>query len=207
MNLIVNDLSPFYKLIESGNLWAILICACVFITYHLIVKTYDTIKAKEKNKPIIEMGNSIREMNTNLVNLNIIVSKFIQDSSKKDIEKCKNTIKLAFTSFESTVFNACRDIIINNNIEANKELIISNIHQIINSEYYNISSCLSLYEFNNKNVSSKLKERWIEDIGKDVVSIIYNNQGAKERISSIKNRLNAKISDYSVYVYNKTFND
>lgn len=207
MMFIVNELNPFYKLIESGNLWAILICACVFILYHLIIKTYDTIKAKEKNKPIIDMGNSIREMNTNLINLNVIISKSIQDSTKKDVERCKHTIKLAFTSFESKLFNSCRDIIINNNIETNKEFIVSNIHQIVNTEYYNVLSYLSLYEFGNKNVSSKLKERWIDDIVNDLIAIIYNGQDAKNRISSIRSRLSAKMSDYSVYVYNKTFND
>ena len=193
--------------IQTSSYNSVIISSCVFIVYALGVKVIDLIKAKDKNKPMIEMGKAITEVSNNVIKLNNILDKYIQNNERKESDKIKRVIELAFVNFQSKIEVICRDIVIHNNIEQNKEYIVSNIKQTINTEYYKLYSTLSLYELNNRLISTHIKETWIEDICKDVIVIIYNNQDCKNRIAQISNKLNIKMSNYSTYTYNKTFND
>lgn len=193
--------------IQTSSYNSVIISSCVFIAYTLGVKVIDLIKAKDKNKPMIEMGKAITEVSNNVIKLNNILDKYIQNNERKESDKIKKVIELAFVNFQCKIEAICRDIVIHNNIEQNKEYIVSNIKQTINTEYYKLYSTLSLYELNNRLISTHIKEVWIEDICKDVIVIIYNNQDAKNRIAQISNKLSIKMSNYSTYTYNKTFND
>lgn len=195
------------EIINKGSISSAILLAIILILYQIITRVLDNIKSKDKNKPIVEMGAAIKEVGTNLTNLNVVLTKFIQDSTKRDAERCKNTIELSFTAFEHNLFDASRTIIVYNNILANKESISDNISQTVNSEYYKIISVLSLYEVDNKLVAVHLKKEWIVELINDLLNVIYNGQEAMIRINLIRSKLKAKVSNYSTYVYNKTFND
>ena len=93
-----------------------------------------------------------------------------------------------------------------NNIDKNKEFIIGNINKFVSNEYYKLYSALAIYEINDINVASRLKEEWIKEIADNLVDIIYNGQDAMTRITQVNNRLNVCVNEYSTYINNKTFN-
>lgn len=191
---------------KEASYWSVIISSAVFIIYTIIIRVFDYFKNKDKDKPLIEMSKAIKEVSNNVIKLNTVLDKMIQDNSKKDFTKCKNTIELSFIGFENNVFQFCREIIIHNNIEANKDLIIANISQKINTEYYKIYSTLSIFEIKEIIVATHLHSEWIDDITKDVISIIYNGQDKESRINQISNKLKLTMNAYSTQVSNKTFN-
>ena len=67
-------------------------------------------------------------------------------------------------------------------------------------------SALSIYEVNEVNVATKLKEDWIKEITDAVVAIIYNGQDSITRVTQITSRLVIYVNEYSTYVTNKIFN-
>lgn len=193
--------------VRNSSYVSVLISSCVFIIYTISIKIIDLFKSKNRNKPILEMTKAVTTVSDNVSKLNIVLDKYIQDAEKKEIEKIKCVIDLTFINFQSKIEHLCRNIIINNNIETNKELVISNINQTVSTEYYKVYSNLSLYELKDKHISVYLKEKWIEDICNNLINIIYNGQAERTRITQVSNKLTILINDYSTYVYNKTFND
>ena len=169
------------------------------------------------------MSKAIQEVSNNVIKLNTVLDKMIQDNSKKDFTKCKNTIELSFICFENNVFKRCANeyrgttavavyyeyginILLNNNIETNRDLIISNISQKVNTEYYKIYSALSIFEIKEIVVSTHLHSEWIDDITKDLINIIYNGQDKEARVNQISSKLKLTMNAYSTQVSNKTFN-
>lgn len=203
----MNELNTIHEIFRDSKLETVLLTSSIFIIWLIITKVFDYIRSKNRNKPLIEMSKAIKEMGTNISIINATLSKFIEDSTKKDADKCKQAIESSFAVFNFRLFSFCRTTIIYNNIINNKEIIISNVNQTVNFEYYKLLSNLSLYEINNKLVSSHLKDEWIKELSNELIFIIYNNQEPINRISSIYNRLSALIQDYSTFVYNKTFNN
>jgi hypothetical protein len=130
----------------------------------------------------------------------------LQDAERKNIRQCEDAIKLGFTAFATHIAQEVTSIIVHNNIDKNKELIVGNINKLVSTEYYKLYSVLSTYEINEVNVASKLKDEWIKDIADIVISIVYNGQDAISRITHINNRLSIYVSEYSTYINNKTFN-
>ena len=193
--------------VRNSSYVSVLISSCVFIIYTISIKIIDLFKSKNRNKPILEMTKAVTTVSDNVSKLNIVLDKYIQDAEKKEIEKIKCVIDLTFINFQSKIEHLCRNIIINNNIETNKELVISNINQTVSTEYYKVYSNLFLYELKDKHISVYLKEKWIEDICNNLINIIYNGQAERTRITQVSNKLTILINDYSTYVYNKTFND
>lgn len=200
INDIVNET------VKQTSYWSVIISSIVFIVYTLIIRLIDYFKSKDKDKPMIEMASAIKEVSNNVVKLNTVLDKMIQDNSKKDFTKCKTTIELSFIGFESEVNSLCRDIIVHNNIEANKELITANITQKINTEYYKVYSALSLYEVKDICVANHLHTEWIEDIAKNIIAIIYNGQDKDSRCNQISSKLKLTMNSYSTQICNKTFN-
>ena len=192
--------------VKETSYWSVIISSTVFITYTLIVKVIDYFKNRDKDKPMMQMASAIKEVSNNVVKLNSVLDKMIQDNSKRDFTKCKNTIELSFIGFGHEVYNICRDIIIHNNIEANKEFIIANISQKVNTEYYKVYSALSVYEIKDIVVSNHLHTEWIDDITKSLIAIIFNGQDKDSRLNQINNKLKLVMNSYSTQVYNKTFN-
>lgn len=200
VNQVVNDA------IKDSSYITVLISSGIYIAYTLIVKIVDLLKAKDRNKPIIEMASAIKQVSENVVKLNGVLDKAFQDAESKEQDKIKNVIVLGFDSFKVNVSNICNSIIIHNNIDANKDLIKQNVFRLISTEYYKLYNVFSAYEINGVNVSTKLKDGWIDDITKECLDIIYNGQDVLIRISQLTNRLDIIADEHSVFVNNKVFN-
>ena len=200
INEIVNES------VRNSSYYTVAISSCVFILYTLIVQLISYFKSKSKNKPLIEMSKTIKEMTENIVKLNAVLDKTFKENERKEIHKCKTVIDLGFRTFASRISQECESIITHNNIEKNKSFITDNITKLVSTEYFKLYSILSSYEINEVNVASKLKEEWIKEVSDSVIAIIYDEQDAISRINQLNNRLLIYVGDYSTYINNKTFN-
>lgn len=192
--------------IKDSSYNSVLISCGVFIIYTLINKVVDVIKTKNKDKPLLEMANAIKGVSNNVVMLNNVLSKTIQDNERKESAKLRAVIPLVFNSFQASISQKSIEMIIHNHIDANKEFITENINKLVNTEYYKIYSILSNYEINNIIVSTKLKEDWIKETVDDILMIMYNQQDVITRIAQLNNKLSLNVNEYSTYIMNKTFN-
>lgn len=189
--------------LKDYSLTAVIISSCIFILYTIVIKGIDYFRHKDQQKPMIEMVNSIKEVSNNVVKLNTILDKLFQDALRKDVEKSKMVIELSFFNFQSRIAHFCRNIIINNNIDINKNLVVANIKQTINTEYYKVYHNLSQYDIDGRPISLFLKEEWKEDCLNNILGIIYNGQEDKIRINQICNILYVKVNDWIIYINNK----
>ena len=192
--------------VRNSSYYTVAISSCVFILYTLIVQLIGYFKGKAKNKPLIEMAEAIKENTENIVKLNSVLDKTLQGAEKKKVRQCESAIDLAFRASSLRIVQEVSSIIAHNNIDKNKEFIVSNINKFVSTEYYRLYSALAIYEINDVNVASRLKEEWIKEIADNIVDIIYNGQDAMTRVTQINNRLNVCINEYSTYINNKTFN-
>jgi len=192
--------------VRNSSYYTVAISSCVFILYTLIVQLISYFKSKNKNKPLLEMANALKENTANIVKLNSVLDKTLQEAEKKKLRQCESAIDLGFKAFALRIGQEVTSIIAHNNIDKNKELIVGNINKLINTEYYKLYSALSAYEINEVNVASKLKEEWIREVTDNIIAIVYNEQDAITRITQVNNRLNVCVSEYSTYINNKTFN-
>jgi len=192
--------------VRNSSYYTVAISSCVFILYTLIVQLIGYFKSKSKNKPLLEMANALKENTANIVKLNGVLDKTLQDAERKNIRQCEDAIRMGFNSFALRIGQEITSIIAHNNIDKNKELIIGNINKLVSTEYYKLYSVLSAYEINEANVASKLKDEWIREIADNVIAIVYDGQDAISRITHINNRLNISVSEYSTYINNKVFN-
>ena len=192
--------------VRNSSYYTVAISSCVFILYTLIVQLIGYFKGKAKNKPLIEMAEAIKENTENIVKLNSVLDKTLQGAEKKKVRQCESAIELAFRASSLRIVQEAASIIAHNNIDKNKEFIVSNINKFVSTEYYRLYSALAIYEINDVNVASRLKEEWIKEIADNIVDIIYNGQDAMTRVTQINNRLNVCINEYSTYINNKTFN-
>lgn len=200
----VNDIVN--ESVRNSSYYTVAISSCVFILYTLIVQLIGYFKGKAKNKPLIEMAEAIKENTENIVKLNSVLDKTLHGAEKKKVRQCESAIELAFKASLLRIVQEAASIIAHNNIDKNKDFIVSNINRFVSTEYYRLYSALAIYEINDINVASRLKEEWIKEVADNVVDIIYNGQDAIIRITQINNRLNVCINEYSTYINNKTFN-
>ena len=189
--------------VRNTSYITVIISSVVFISYTVIIKLIDYFRHKDDKKSLIEMGLAVKEVSNNVAKLNAILDNLFQDITKKNLEKGKIIIELAFFNFQYKIINLCRNIIINNNIDINKEFIIANITKTVNTEFYRAYHTLSLYEVGNTLLSEFLKDSWKDDCIKDVLAIIYNGQEDKLRISQINSNLSIKVDNWIVYINNK----
>lgn len=192
--------------VKNSSYVTVLISSCVFILYTLIIKVVDLFKAKDRNKPIIEMASAIKEVSENVVKLNQVLDKTIQDAETKEASRINNIILTAFNSFKAALLNQCIDIIIYNHIETTKDNVKQTIYKTTSTEYYKLYSIFSAYEHDSVNVATKIKEEWIDDITNECLKIIYDGAEATLRIRQLNNKLNLIIEEYSIYIKNKVFN-
>lgn len=206
----MNDLQAINDVINSAvkdsSYITVLISSCVFIAYTLIIKLVDLFKSKARNKPLLEMASAIKEISENVVKLNQVLDKTIQDAETKEKGRIDNIIDVAFNSFKSVVVTQCLDIIIHNNIDLNRDSIKQNLYKTVSTEYYKIYSIFSAYEHDSVNVATKIKEEWIDNITNECLKIIYNKADSIDRIRQINNKLNLISEEYSIYIKNKVFN-
>ena len=206
----MEDLKTITEIVNEGirdsSYVTVLISSCIFIIYTLIIRLIDYFKAKNKDKPLLEMSKAMKEMGDNIAKLNAVLAKNFEDAEKKEIRQCDNAINLGFKALGFKISQECANIIAHNNIDKNKELISSNLNKIINTEYFKLYSTLSVYEINEVNVASKLKEEWVKELVDALIAIIYDGQDSVIRIAHINDKISILINDYSTYVSNKTFN-
>lgn len=200
VNQIVSDA------IKDSSYITVLISSGVYILYTLIIRLVDLFKAKDKNKPLIQMASAIKEVSENVVKLNTVLDKQIQDAESKELTKVRQVISLAFDSFRSNISKTCNEIIIHNNIEENRDLIRENLFKTISTEYYKLYNVFSAYEVDGINIATKIKDEWIDDTTKECLEVIYDGQDKDVRIGQIINKLTIIANEHSVYVNNKVFN-
>lgn len=200
----INDIIA--ESIKDTSYIAVLISSGVYLTYTLIIKLVDLFKAKDRNRPIVEMAAAVKQVSENVVKLNGVLDKAFQDAETKERNKVKNAICTAFDSFKWAVANTCHEIIIHNNIEQNKILIKQNLFKVISTEYYKLYNVFSAYELDGICVATKLKEDWIDAVTNECLAIIYDGQDSINRISQISNKLLIITNEYSIYINNKVFN-
>lgn len=192
--------------VKNSSYITAIISSCVFILYTLIIKVVDLYKSKDRNKPLVDMASAIKKVSENVVKLNQVLDKTIQDAETKEANRINNIILTAFTSFKSAVLDQCIDIIIHNNIEATKDNVKQTIYKTVSTEYYKIYSIFSVYEHDMVNVATKIKEEWIDDITDECLKIIYDGVDSSTRIRQLNNKLNLIVEEYSIYIKNKVFN-
>ena len=206
----MNDLQAVNEIIntavEDSSYTTVIISCGVFILYTLINKIIELYKAKDRNKPMLEMASAIKQVSENVVKLNQVLDKTFQDAEIKEANRITNIITASFNSFKSEIITRAIDIIVHNNIEANKESVKQSIYRTVSTEYYKVYSIFSAYEHDKVNVATKLKEEWIDAVTEEVLQIIYNGQDATNRIRQINNKLSIDTEEYSIYINNKVFN-
>jgi hypothetical protein len=200
VNQIVSDA------IKDSSYITVLISSGVYILYTLIIRLVDLFKAKNRNKPLIQMASAIKEVSENVVKLNTVLDKQIQDAESKELTKVRQVISLAFDSFRANISKTCNEIIIHNNIEENRDLIRENLFKTISTEYYKLYNVFSAYEVDGINIATKIKDEWIDDTTKECLEVIYDGQDTDVRIGQIINKLTIIANEHSVYVNNKVFN-
>lgn len=200
VNQIVSDA------IKDSSYITVLISSGVYILYTLIIRLVDLFKAKDRNKPLIQMASAIKEVSENVVKLNTVLDKQIQDAESKELTKVRQVISLAFDSFRANISKTCNEIIIHNNIEENRDLIRENLFKTISTEYYKLYNVFSAYEVDGINIATKIKDEWIDDTTKECLEVIYDSQDKDVRIGQIINKLTIIANEHSVYVNNKVFN-
>ena len=200
----INDIIA--ESIKDTSYITVLISSGVYLAYTLIIKLVDLFKAKDRNRPIVEMAAAVKQVSENVVKLNGVLDKAFQDAETKERNKVKNAICTAFDSFKWAVANTCHEIIIHNNIEQNKVLIKQNLFKVISTEYYKLYNVFSAYELYGICVATKLKEEWIDAVTNECLAIIYDGQDSVNRISQISNKLLILTNEYSIYINNKVFN-
>lgn len=172
--------------------------AIVVVIYLIIVKVLDNRKEKAQTKLNVEFTKSINTISNFLEN----ITHTIVD---KDKEKCRIAIKDAFNSSAMALTTFVSRTIVNNNIEVNKESILSNIHNLVSGEFYNIYFTLSLYQYDGIKASDNLDRKWMKEVEEDMISSIFNTNLSKEaRITSFYNKINIHVQSYVTYVINKS---
>ena len=206
----MNDLQAVNDIIttavKDSSYTTVIISCGVFIIYTLINKVIELYKAKDRNKPMLDMASAIKQVSENVVKLNQVLDKTFQDAEIKEANRITNIIVASFNSFKSEIITKAIDIIVHNNIEVNKDSVKQSIYRIVSTEYYKVYSIFSAYEHDKINIATKLKEEWIDAVTEEVLQIIYNGQNSTDRIRQINNKLSIDIEEFSIYVNNKVFN-
>ncbi|AXF52154.1 MAG: hypothetical protein [crAssphage sp. isolate ctcc615] len=200
----VNDIVS--DAVKNSSYVTVLISSSVFILYTLIVKIVDLYKSKDKSKPLLEMASAVKEVSENVVKLNQVLDKTIQNAEQKETDRIVDVIINSFLKFKSVILDQCIDTILHNHIDANKESIKQNIYKTVSTEYYKLYSTFSAYEHDSIVVSTKIKEEWIEEVTKECIVIIYNGTDSLNRIRQLNHKLGLVAEEYSIYIKNKILN-
>lgn len=200
----VNDIVN--NAVKDSSYTTVLISSGVFILYTLIIKVVDYYKSKDKHKPLLEMASAIKDVSENVVKLNQVLDKTIQDAEQKEYDRIGNVIIASFLSFKSAILDQCIDTIINNNINANKDNVTQNVYKTVSTEYYKLYSIFSAYEHDSVSVATKIKENWIDDVTDECITIMYNGNDALTRIRQLNHKLGLISEEYSIYLKNKILN-
>lgn len=170
--------------------------AIVVAIYLVITKIIDTRKENIQLKLSSDLTKSINKISS-------FVDGLTKDIVDKDKDKCKAAIEDSMYSSGMRLCNFLSSTVINNHIDTNRDNVLANVHNIVNAEFYNVYSTLSLYMINGSKISDYLDKDWMGDVEKDMIDIIYNGNLTKEdKIISFSNKINIKFQSYITYIIN-----
>lgn len=170
--------------------------AIVVAIYLIITKIIDSKKESEQTKLSTKLIDSI---NT----ISVFISNLTENIVNTDKDKCKTAIEDSMYAAGLRLINFVSTTIVNNHIDSNKNNILSNIKNIVNAEYYNVYSTLSMYIIDKVKVSDYLNKDWMDEVEKDIINIIYNvDLGKEDKIIAFSNKLNIKFQTYITYIIN-----
>lgn len=172
--------------------------AILVIIYLLIVKWVDSKKESKQTKISSQLAESVAKITNYIENMS-------KDIISKDKDKCKVAIEDSMLASALRLINFTNDTILHNHIHENKENVLSNIHNIVNSEYYTVFATLSLYTYDGKKVSDVMKTEWMVEIEKDIVDIIYSEKlKDSDKVNVFMHKVNIRIQSYITYIINKS---
>lgn len=171
--------------------------AILVIIYLLIIKWVDSKKESKQAKISSQLAESVAKITNYIENMS-------NDVIGKDKEKCKAAVEDAMFASGLRLINFVSDTVLHNHIRENRENIVSNIHNIVNAEYYTIFATLSLYSYDGKRVSDIMKTEWMSELEKDISDIIYSDKLADyDKINIFMHKINIRIQSYITFVINK----
>ena len=160
----------------------------VVAIYLIVVKIIDS---KKKN-PLNEIARLLE-----------LVTKDIID---RDKEKAKQTVSIAFNSIIKDLSYYVTSTVISNNVSVKKTIIEDNAKNLVSEAYYNVYSSLSMYKIGDKYLNEYMKEKWKEDLYKDMVDCIFNEQlTPNDRIITFNSRIEIRVKGFRAYVINNAF--
>lgn len=192
------------EIIESalGQGITSLITVAIFL---LLYKWLDNRKKTESEKYITKISANLEQLSSSLVKLSDFVTDITKNVINRDREKCKAAINDTMYSSAMNLIKFVSDTVVNNHIDTNKDTILSNVHNIVNAEFYTIFATLSLYKIDGIKPSDFLKKEWMNVIEKAIIDTIYNESLSKEdKILSFNNKLDIKFQSYVTYITNNT---
>lgn len=171
--------------------------AIVVAIYLIITKIIETRKESSTAKLTESLIKSITNISDYIIDIN-------KNIIEKDKDKCKIAIEDSMYSSAMRLINFVSATLINNHIDINKENVLINIHNIVNTEFYNVYATLSLYKISGNVASDFLDKAWMQVIEKDIIDILYNTESLskEDKILSFTNKINYKFQTYITYVTN-----
>lgn len=164
--------------------------------YLLLTKIIDNKKESSQAKVNAQVMDCLN-------NLNSFLNHITKDIIENDKSKCQMMIHDSFKAFANSIIKFSTDVVINNNLEINKLVILDNLEHLVNSEYYDIHSKLCLFNSSSLQITSFMKVDWKEEIKSDVIEVVFHEQMSKEqKIYTINNKINIKVNNYIVYLTN-----
>lgn len=169
----------------------------VVLTYLIVTKILENKKERELTKKSIKVNAEILDC---FNNLNAFLKHITKDILEKEDDRTMSAIRSSFKSMGYVLLKFATFTIISNNIIKNRENIIDNIENTVNSEFANIYNELVLYD----GIIDSVKETWKTEITNDLKNIIFDEKTSKEdKIYNIHNKMNLRINNYISSVNNK----
>lgn len=171
----------------------------------LLYKWLDNKKKTESEKFVSSISDILDEVSKSLLQVSTFITDITKNIIDKDKDKCKTAIDDAMLASAMRLTIFVTNTVINNHVQTNKDNILANIHNIVNTEFYTVFSSLSLYKINGVKVSDNMKKDWMPSVEKSIIEIVFNNNLSKEdKISSFNNKINLKFQSYITYITNNT---
>lgn len=160
----------------------------ILIAYLLITKYIDS-KKKDPLKDIAKL-------------LNVVTKDIIDRDRQKSLE----VIDVVIEGMLGKLFNYFVGVVINNNIEENREQIEYNSEHIVKSLYSQAFNKLNIYKGNDKYLSYFMREEWKASLIEDIINILYNTKLDKHRrIIAFSKRMEIRETDFIAHITNNAF--
>lgn len=171
----------------------------------LLYKWLDNKKKTESEKFVSSISSTLDEVSKSLLQVSTFITDITKNIIDKDKDKCKMAIEDSMLASAMRLSMFVTNTVINNHVQTNKDNILSNIHNIVNAEFYSVFSSLSLYKVNGTKASDNMKKDWMPSVEKSIIEIVFNDNLSKEdKISSFNNKINLKFQSYITYITNNT---